>query len=303
MPSPFQEQHDGYLEHYRRTGDKRIIGIGREVIARRKDGSTFPMDLAVSELYIGGKRMFTGLIHDVTDRKRAEDQRDRLLTSERGARAEAERASKAKDEFIAALSHELRTPLTPALLMLSAMEHEPQLPPSVREDIEVVRRNVQLEARLIDDLLDLTRVVNKKMLLNLESADVHQLIHNAVETCRPDQSNNIVFDLSAAEHHVRADPTRLQQVFWNLLSNAHKFTPIGGTITIRSSNPAEGRLRVEVTDTGRGIEADLMPKIFNAFEQGDPNTARQFGGLGLGLAIAKAIVAAHNGEISSYSAG
>lgn len=303
MPSPFREQHDAYLEHYLHTGERKIIGIGREVMGRRKDGTTFPMDLAVSELYIGGKRMFTGLVHDVTDRKRAEHERDRLLESERAARAEAERANRAKDDFLAALSHELRTPLTPVLLSVSLIGQDPELSPALREDIELIRRNVVLEARLIDDLLDLTRVVRGKMMLTPETTDIHHLIQRAADTCDHKGGIDLVFELQAKAHHIHADPARMQQVFWNLLSNAHKFTPIGGTIFVRTSNPRSGMVRVEVTDTGRGIDAELLPKIFNAFEQGDSNTARRFGGLGLGLAICRAITAAHQATLTAESAG
>ena len=303
MPAPFKEEHDTYLGNYLETGNKKIIGIGREVVGRRKDGSTFPMDLAVSELSIGGKRMFTGLIRDVTDRKRAEMQLTSLLQRERSARAEAERASKAKDDFLAALSHELRTPLTPALLTLSLLDHDPDIPAKCRPDLEVIRRNVEMEARLIDDLLDLTRVVNRKMTFSFQTVDVHQMIRNAAKTCETGDGIDVALHLDAPEHHVRADPGRLQQVFWNLLNNAYKFTPIGGSISVHTNSPQRGRIRVDVIDTGRGIDPALLPKIFNAFEQGNPQTARSFGGLGLGLAISKAITDAHDASLTATSPG
>jgi len=304
MPSPFFEQHDQYLEHYRATGERKIIGIGREVLGKRKDGTTFHMDLAVSELQIGGQRMFTGLVHDITDRKHAEQERDELLERERAARAEAERASEAKDTFMAALSHELRTPLTPALLTLSLLEDHPDLPQQVRDDVASIKGHVELEAHLIDDLLDLTRVVSGKMHLDCKPTNVHQLIQLANETCRQEDGIEVKVELTAQDFYANADPSRLQQVLWNLLSNAHKFTPIDGQITIRSYNvPETGLLCVEVSDTGRGIDVELLPKVFNAFEQGDPRTARWFGGLGLGLAISKAIMTALHGELSVRSAG
>jgi PAS domain S-box-containing protein len=303
MPSPFAEEHDRYLQNYLHTGVKKIIGIGREVLGRRKDGSTFPIDLAVSEHLERGRRMFTGLIRDVSERKRAEAERERLLHSERAARAEAERASKAKDDFLAALSHELRTPLTPVMLTLSLLEKAPDMPARFRPDLEVIRRGVQTEARLIDDLLDLTRVVSGKLVLRFQTADVHELILAASRTCVQTDGIQADFELTAAEHYVRADPARLQQVFWNLLSNAHKFTPIGGQILVRTGNPRPGLVRIEVRDSGRGIDPDLLHRIFNAFEQGDAAVARQFGGLGLGLAIARAIVDAHGGQIAAHSAG
>jgi hypothetical protein len=303
LPSPFQEHDDDYLLNRMTTAEKKVVRFGGRVTGRRKDGATFPVELAISELHIGGKRRFTALIHDISDRQRAEEQRERLLASERAARAEAERASRAKDEFLAALSHELRTPLTPALLTISILERDRNLPARFRPDIEVIRRNVEIEARLIDDLLDLTRIMNRKMTMTIQNVDIHPLLENAERTCRMEDGIQVKLELAAAEHHVRADSARLQQVFWNLLSNARKFTAIGGTITVRSSNPSPGQLEVEVTDNGRGIEPELLPRIFNAFEQGDAQMARRFGGLGLGLTISKAIIDAHGGTISAQSPG
>jgi PAS domain S-box-containing protein len=302
MPSPDQERHDGYLQSYFKTGVKKIIGIGREVVGLRKDGSTFPMDLAVSEFSVGSKRMFTGLIHDLSDRKKIEQEREELLRRERAARAEAERANVAKDEFLAALSHELRTPLTPALLTLTLLERDPATPPHMLADLETIRRHVELEAHLINDLLDLTRIVNGKLTLRLDTLDVHDLIANAERICRQHDGIHVKMDLGASRHHVRGDAVRLQQVFWNLISNAHKFTPIGGTVTIRTENAGD-QVQIQVIDTGRGIESERIARLFSAFEQGDPNVARRFGGLGLGLAISKAIVAAHHGEIDVRSDG
>src|SRR5262249_54640283 len=163
-------------------------------------------------------------------------------------------------------------PLTPALLTISLLERDKDVPPKFRPDIDVIRRNIETEARLIDDLLDLTRVMNRKMSLTLELVDVHRVIHSAARACRPDDGIDFVLELTARNHTVRADPARLQQVFWNLMSNAHKFTPIGGSLTIRSENPTEGAIAVEFQDTGRGIDPALLPNIFNAFEQGDPQT-------------------------------
>jgi PAS domain S-box-containing protein len=303
MPAPYFAEHRQYLITYITTGNKNIIGTARELMGRRKDGCEFPVELAVSELFLGGRRMFTGLVHDITDRKAAEKERERLYASERAARAEAERASKAKDDFLAALSHELRTPLTPALLTISLLERNKNLSPEMKADVEVIRRNVEMEARLIDDLLDLTRVMHRKLVMHFQTVDVHQTIWQSDRTCRVEDGIEVTFELSASEHHVRADPARLQQVFWNLLSNAHKFTPIGGRIVVHTFNPSPDKLAIEVSDTGRGIEPELLPRIFNAFEQGDAQTARSFGGLGLGLTITKAIVDAHGGVLRAESEG
>jgi PAS domain S-box-containing protein len=230
-------------------------------------------------------------------------ERARLYDAERRARAEAERASRAKDEFIAVLSHELRTPLTPVLLTVSLMESHPDLPPELREDVATIRRNVELESRLISDLLDLTRIARGKMQLDVQKVDAHLLLRAAIDICQREGSAHLVTDLAATRHLVDGDSARLQQVFWNLINNAQKFTGPEGTITVRSADAPGGRMRVEVADTGVGIDPAILPKLFTAFEQGDLRTTRQFGGLGLGLAISRQLVELHGGAITASSAG
>jgi signal transduction histidine kinase/CheY-like chemotaxis protein len=236
----------------------------------------------------------------------AEAERQVLLDRERAARADADAANAAKDRFLAVLSHELRTPLTPVLLAVSAMEADPNIPDYVREDLLTVRRNIDLETRLIDDLLDLSRVRHGKMRLHPESVGVHHLLRHVLEVCAADllaKRLQLVFDLKASDDHVHADPARLQQVFWNLLKNAVKFTPEHGRVAIRTRNPEPGLLEIEVKDSGAGIAADVLPRIFDAFEQGDPTVTRQFGGLGLGLAVSKAIADLHGGTLRAHSDG
>lgn len=226
-----------------------------------------------------------------------------LYAAAQEARAAAEAASNAKDQFLAMLSHELRTPLTPVLNTVQALEDGDNLPDDLRGAIEMIRRNVELEARLIDDLLDLTRISKGKVQLRLESVDAHALVGTALEICGDDiraKNLQVHLELSAAEHGLRADAARLHQVFWNLLKNAVKFTPAGGSLTVRSCNPQPGRISFEVVDTGMGILPENLPRIFDAFEQGDRAT---LGGLGLGLAITKAIVDLHAGRIGAASAG
>lgn len=235
---------------------------------------------------------------DITERKRAEEKL-------RAAKIAAEKANQAKDDFLALLSHELRTPLTPALAAASYLAEHEELPPELREEVTAIRRNVQFEARLIDDLLDLTRISRGKLQLNLEAVDAHRLVQNSLTIVHEDvmrKSLDVVTDLGASEHHVLADPIRIQQVFWNLLNNAVKFTPHGGRIKIRTSN-GEGRFIFEITDTGIGIEPEHQTLIFNAFEQGGVSVIRQFGGLGLGLTIAQTLVELHGGAISVQSEG
>jgi PAS domain S-box-containing protein len=218
----------------------------------------------------------------------------------------AEAASKAKDHFLAALSHELRTPLTPVLLRVAALARSPDLPEKLRADLRMIQRNVELEAKLIDDLLDLTRVSRGKLSLHFEATDVHALLEHVVAICSEGievRSLGIDLEPGAAERHVWADSARLQQVFWNLIKNAVKFTPMGGRIRVITANPRPGRIEIAVIDPGIGIAPEDLPRLFNAFEQGNPEITRSFGGLGLGLAICKALVDQHGGVLTGLSPG
>ena len=243
-------------------------------------------------------------------RRRQYEVRD-LLTSEHAARAQAEAASKAKDHFLATLSHELRTPLNPVLMTVTAMAADPGLPKQYREDVDVIRRNVELESSLIDDLLDLTRITRGKVDLHHEAVDLHALLDHAIATCCGAEAKqkrlNVSKDARAHAHFVWGDPARLNQIFWNLLKNAVKFTPAGGSIRVSTANDDGGggspAVVVDVTDSGIGIEADAAARIFDAFEQANRGITRRFGGLGLGLAICKALVEMHGGTIAVRSGG
>jgi len=235
-------------------------------------------------------------------------ERKRVENELREAKEAAEAANRAKDQFLAALSHELRTPLTPVLALASALEEDEDLPVRVRHALGVIRRNVELEARLIDDLLDLTRISRGKLELRREVVDVRQLLAHAIEVCCSAELASgrirLGLDLGAREHRVWADSPRLTQVFWNLLHNAVKFSPEGGEIHVRSWDEDDGRaLVVQVCDTGIGIAPDLLPRIFDAFEQTDRQITRRFGGLGLGLSLTKAIIGMHGGTLAAESAG
>ncbi|HET6410219.1 MAG TPA: response regulator [Chthoniobacteraceae bacterium] len=219
---------------------------------------------------------------------------------------EAQSANRAKDDFLAALSHELRTPLTPVLMTATALETDLSLPDDLRSQLAMMRRNIELEARLIDDLLDITRISRGKLTIAPVSADIHQLLRHTGEIVRSDgfgKQVHLSFLLEADRHHALADPTRLQQVFWNLIKNALKFTPSGGRITVRTHNDEAGDIVIGIEDTGMGISAAALPHIFRAFEQGDITGQHRYGGLGLGLAISQAIVEAHAGTICADSKG
>jgi len=226
-----------------------------------------------------------------------------LYKAAQKALSEAERANHAKDRFLAMLSHELRTPLTPVLTSIFEVESDEQISSEVRDSLQVIRRNVELEARLIDDLLDLTRISKGKLQLSLEYVDAHVLLRSALDICQSEIKNKklkVETELDATKVNLRADPARLQQIFWNLIKNAVKFTPKRGQLTLRTSDEVDGRLRVSITDTGIGIDSETLPKVFNAFEQGERSGT---GGLGLGLAITKALVETHGGQITAESAG
>jgi CheY-like chemotaxis protein len=205
------------------------------------------------------------------------------------------------------LSHELRTPLTPVLALATAAQSDPELPDAVRADFATIRRNIELEAKLIDDLLDLTRIGRGKISLRLDTVDMHQAIRHAINVCSGDEMSmkrlSLHVNLHAMRHQVRGDAARLQQICWNLLKNAVKFTPPGGRIAISTSNDARNRLILVVSDSGAGMEPHVLPRIFEAFEQGEASATGHSGGLGLGLAISKGLVAAHGGTITAHSDG
>ncbi|HEX7180463.1 MAG TPA: ATP-binding protein [Thermoanaerobaculia bacterium] len=219
----------------------------------------------------------------------------------------AEAANRAKDQFLAVLSHELRTPITPVLMTAIRLGQDPSLPETLREEVERIRRNAELQVKLIEDLLDLTRIAHGKVELHFEAVDVHALVRHAVEVYCASQAHRKKIRCSlrdeALERHVWADPVRLQQVLWNLVQNAVKFTPDGGTVEVRTWNPGPGRLAIEVADSGIGIEPDVLPRLFDAYEQGRRALARRFGGLGMGLALCKHLVELHQGTLTASSAG
>jgi signal transduction histidine kinase/ActR/RegA family two-component response regulator len=218
----------------------------------------------------------------------------------------AQAAGRAKDDFLATISHELRTPLTPVLLTVSSLLQSPKLHDSLRDDLEMIERNVELEAKLIDDLLDLTRIARGQIKAHFEVRDVHRLLVETVSLCRDAiREKGIQVDLAtgATLHHVWGDAARLQQIFWNLLQNAIKFSPEGSKVEIRTSDEGH-RIRIDVADHGAGIAPEVLSRLFRAFEQGDHTKSRAFGGgLGLGLAICKGLVELHGGSLNVASPG
>lgn len=270
-----------YQIHFPNGEDRWISSIGRTIFGA--DGKVTGM---------------LGVSQDITERKTTE-------ATLKEAKETAEAANLAKDRFLAVLSHELRTPLTPALISVSDLESDPRIPTDIQDEISMIRRNIELETKLIDDLLDISRITSGKLSLRLEMVDLNEAVRQVCSICTPQVSEKAIrleMKLQPDLGNVSADPARLQQILWNILKNAAKFTPENGVITV-STQRKENTLGIEVTDSGMGIPTELLPHIFDAFEQGDEKITRQFGGLGLGLAITRALVEFHGGTIRASSQG
>ena len=278
-----------------------------ELHVRRKDGSVFPAMITDSPI-VGEQGEPIGVVGvsvDISERKQAEDERERLHDSERAARAEAENANRLKDEFLATLSHELRNPLNVILGYAEVLlrSDEARSSPFVRRTAEVLRRNALAQSRLVRDLLDLSRLHVGKLSLNWEVVSLSTTIDNAVETVSADAAlKQIEIKLDAAEEviFVNGDPLRLEQVVWNLLNNAVKFTPAGGTVNLHLQRES-GRATLIVEDTGPGIEPAFLPHVFEMFRQADASRSRQHGGMGIGLALVQQLIELHGGTVAAES--
>jgi signal transduction histidine kinase/DNA-binding response OmpR family regulator len=264
--------------------------------------------LGTLSLYSSSRERFEeaeiSLVEELAERAGIALDNSRLYREAREARETAEAANRAKDHFLAMLSHELRTPLSPVLHAAAYLHEQFDCPPPVRNSIEVIKRNVQLEARLIDDLLDVARIRSGKLRLIQQAVEVHSLVRQAIDICEQEiKSGRLRLNLNfrASRSWLFADPARIQQIFWNIIINAIRHTPPGGSITIQTANDPEGAfVKVSVIDTGSGIDPSRVDQIFDAFQQADQS---RVGGLGLGLAICKALTVAHGGSIKVYSQG
>ncbi|MGI4900891.1 MAG: response regulator [Janthinobacterium lividum] len=242
---------------------------------------------------------FSKIIRDATEARIAAD-------ALRMAKEQAETANRAKDHFLAVLSHELRTPLTPILAAARLIELKTRLSPELASNLDVIRRNVELEARLIDDLLDLTSIARGKLSLRLQPVDLTALLASALDMSASDmhaKQLKLITHYRAASTVVSGDAARLQQIIWNVIKNAVKFTPAGGEIVVTTRNPRADQVCVSIEDSGIGISVEALPRIFSAFEQADDSITRAFGGLGLGLAIANTLAQKHGGTLSASSRG
>ena len=302
IPSPLREAHYKGLERYFETGEAPILNRRVEVEAQRKDGSRVPIELAITVVKGWGFYRFNAFARDISDRRAADTERNRLLE-------EAREANRMKDEFLAMLSHELRTPLSAIVGWAHMLRTGGLDEPTVARAIETIDRNAKVQNQLIEDILDVSRIVAGKFHLDMRSVDLVRIVEAAIDTVSPLAASRGVQlrqDLSAEIGPccpAIGDPDRLQQVVWNLLTNAIKFTPRGGVVTVevrRQDDPAE--FEIVVRDTGQGISADFLPHIFERFRQAGTG-ARRHGGLGLGLSIVRHIVEMHGGTVMATSAG
>jgi PAS domain S-box-containing protein len=291
-----------------------------ETVRRTKDGRLIDVSVTISPVRDPTGRIIgaSKVARDITRQKRyerdlqaakemadaANRQKDELLERERVARADAERASRMKDEFLANLSHELRTPLNAVLGWAQILRHNPG-PGDVAEGVQVIERNARAQMQIIEDLLDMSRIISGKVRLDVQRLDLADVVRSAAETVRPAadaKSVRLQTVLDALAGPISGDPNRLQQVFWNLLSNAVKFTPKGGRVQVVLER-VNSHVEVSVIDTGEGIAPEFLPHVFDRFRQADAGTNRRHGGLGLGPSIVKQLVELHGGSVRVKSGG
>jgi PAS domain S-box-containing protein len=298
MPEPYHSQHDAYLANYLGSGQAKIIGIGREVVGRRKDGSTFPMELAISVFRLGERCYFTGIVRDITERKRLEQELRQRLD-------ELAEADRHKNEFLAMLAHELRNPLAPIRNALHILKMPGAVGPAVPQARGMMERQVQHLVRLVDDLLDVSRIMRGRIELHREPVDLAAVVNRAAETAQPAidaHGQELLVALPPEPVVLEGDLIRLAQVISNLLVNAAKYSKKAGRIWLTAGREA-GQAVVRVRDSGIGIAPELLPHIFDLFVQADRSLARSQGGLGIGLTLVKKLVEMHGGGVTAFSPG
>ena len=307
------------MEAFRRNSNaleniqKRLLEARRqqEQQARFFSQAVLVTTIVLSLLLVGAAAMISRrfderrrlLENEIAERRLAEEYRETLLVSERAARTEAERATRLKDEFVATLSHELRTPLN-AIVGWASILRADRHSDTIKQGVEVIERNAKLQAQMIEELLDMSRILSGKLLFELEKTDVAALVEASIAAVRPTADAKGVLLGSSLSHckSVSADPARLQQVVWNLLTNAIKFTPAGGRVDIKLRESG-GQVELSVSDNGQGIKPEFLPFVFDRFRQADASTTRRHGGLGLGLSIVKSLIELHGGTVDVQSPG
>jgi len=305
VPLRFRERHRDYRANFFENLSRRPMGAGRDLFALRRDGSEVPVEIGLSPFVSGGETFVLAAVTDITERKQVEEERAQLLVREQAARHDIERASRLKDEFLATLSHELRTPLN-AIRGYSRMLQSGMVEPDKQpRALETIDRNAAALTQIVEDVLDVSRIISGKLRLNIQPVDLPTVVRDAIETIRPAaEAKQVRVEVSLDPEAVRisGDADRLQQVVWNLLTNAVKFTPQAGRVQVRVER-ADAHMEVMVSDTGIGIASEFLPHIFERFRQADSGTTRQHAGLGLGLAIARHLVELHGGTVRAASAG
>jgi len=301
VPERYGKVHTRHRTNYFVDAHPRPMGIGMDLFARRKDGSEFPVEISLSPLETDEGPLVASAIRDLTERKAAEAERVRLMR-ERAAHAEANRI---KDEFLATLSHELRTPLNAVLGWVGLIESGAIPPSEIGHALSTISRNARAQAQLVDDLLDVSRILSGKLKMRMTALDLTEVAEAAVDVILPAAHAKQIDLQTRFESRpmlVMGDADRLQQVIWNLLSNAVKFTPAHGRVELHVASAME-RFEITVRDNGEGIAPHFLPHVFDRFRQADSSTTRPHGGLGLGLAIARSIIELHGGTMQAMSGG
>jgi PAS domain S-box-containing protein len=302
IPERFRRAHTELVRRFGETGG--ASRAMRSLTALRADGTEFPIEAAISKVEVGGRKLYTLIHRDITERKQAEAEREQLAR-EQVARAAAEAANRSKDEFLAMVSHELRSPLNAILGYTRMLRSGPANREVINNATAVVERSAKSQLKIIEDLLDSARIIAGKLRIDPGPVDLVPALEAALDTVRAAaeaKGVTLVANFGPLPEQVLGDSTRLQQVVWNLLSNAVKFTPEGGRVELRMEGAADN-VRITVSDTGKGVDAEFLPFVFDRFRQADLTGARRYGGLGLGLSIVKYLVELHGGVITAASEG
>lgn len=295
MPQPYATEHDSYIHNHLAGGEKKVTGLGREMAGKRKDGSTFPMELTINEMKVNEERMFTGIVRDISERKLVEQ----VLVK---AKEQAESANLAKSQFLSSMSHELRTPMNAVLGFAQLLEMDKTLPEDHRNCVEEILSGGHHLLDLINRVLDLTRIESGKVEISIEPVDLYSVASECLTLIQPlaDAQGIQIESDDCANIVLRANRMRLKQVLLNLLSNAVKYNRPNGKIKLHFSSPGTHRLHIMVSDTGPGISQESLPQLFQPFSRLGAEGGI-ISGTGIGLTVSKQLVEAMRGAIGAES--